>query len=150
MKHKNKLLCSLYRHYNAYGELLYVGISKSIMDRMNGHEHYSHWFDEISYIKVEHFATRDLAKAEETKAIINENPLHNIAEANNSKDEKIIRLNKNIIASSEAKKRLIKLKRAVERENRMEILNTEEIALRRIMGDAAYEDKYNPKLATYQ
>ncbi|MBP0635528.1 GIY-YIG nuclease family protein [Cupriavidus sp. AcVe19-6a] len=72
--------CNLYRHFNAQDQLLYVGISNSAIARLKGHQRNgaSHWVDEIAYMTVETFLTRDVALAMERTAIKRERPLYNI------------------------------------------------------------------------
>lgn len=68
----------LYRHFNESGELLYVGISLSTVSRLAQHRNASHWFAEIASITVETFPTRIGALEAERKAILEENPIHNL------------------------------------------------------------------------
>ena len=68
----------LYRHFDADGRLLYVGISLSVVQRLKQHQR-SHWSDEIASVTVTKYATRDLALQAEADAIKNEKPLHNVA-----------------------------------------------------------------------
>jgi hypothetical protein len=70
--------CSLYRHYDNDGRLLYVGISLSALTRLGQHKDASHWFSQIKEVKIEHFASRNQALEAEREAIHNENPLHNV------------------------------------------------------------------------
>lgn len=67
----------LYRHFNGDGELLYVGISKSVMCRIFQHKDNSSWFREIENITLEHFESRYLAENAEILAIRAEKPKHN-------------------------------------------------------------------------
>jgi excinuclease UvrABC nuclease subunit len=70
--------CVLYRHFDADGTLLYVGISVSVLRRLAQHVRGSHWTDKIASITIERFASeREAAKAEEA-AIRSEKPLHNV------------------------------------------------------------------------
>lgn len=69
--------CSLYRHFSAAGDLLYVGISLSALVRLGQHERHSGWFASISTVKVEHFDTREQALAAERAAVENEKPQFN-------------------------------------------------------------------------
>lgn len=68
----------LYRLWNAEGELLYVGISKSAMSRLTQHQHDKAWADEIASVTVEHVATRAEAERLEVEAIKSERPKYNI------------------------------------------------------------------------
>lgn len=69
---------SLYRHYNANGDLLYVGIASSHLVKLGTHMETADWRDMIATIKVEHFATREEAIAAEKTAIETEEPLFNL------------------------------------------------------------------------
>jgi hypothetical protein len=69
---------SLYRHYDAGGMLLYVGIASSHIARLKSHKGKAGWFWDIARIEVEHFASRADALAAEAVAIRDENPVHNI------------------------------------------------------------------------
>ena len=68
----------LYRHFDAAGVLLYVGISLSTVHRLSQHRDDSHWFDQIKRVEIEHFPTRKQAEIAEQVAILTEAPLHNI------------------------------------------------------------------------
>lgn len=67
----------LYRHFDSNGNLLYVGISLSTLNRLGQHKDNSHWFNSISNITIEKFNNRDKALIAERDAIINEKPLYN-------------------------------------------------------------------------
>lgn len=71
--------CQLYRHFDAQGDLLYVGMSLSAVNRLSGHKSASKWFAEIARVEVENFASREEAAFAEDEAIILENPRYNIA-----------------------------------------------------------------------
>lgn len=72
---------ALYRHWNADGELLYVGISLKPFQRLDQHKNNSHWYGDIANVSVEYFDTRSLAEDAERVAINKEKPLHNITHA---------------------------------------------------------------------
>lgn len=72
------LQTTLYRHFNANGKLLYVGISLSALQRLSQHADHSDWYNEISRVEMEHFCNRPSAMAAEKKAVISEGPLYNI------------------------------------------------------------------------
>ena len=72
---------SLYRHYNANGNLLYVGIANSHLVRLGTHMESADWRDMISTVKVEHYNTREEALAAEKLAIETEEPLFNLVHA---------------------------------------------------------------------
>jgi hypothetical protein len=68
----------LYRHFDAEGVLLYVGISIDVGRRTGDHAKHSAWFDRVARIDVETFDSRDAAIDAERRAIINECPLFNV------------------------------------------------------------------------
>lgn len=67
----------LYRHYDATGALLYVGISASALERLKAHRTEKHWAAQISWIKVEDYPSRVEAERAERLAIYVENPIYN-------------------------------------------------------------------------
>jgi hypothetical protein len=75
-------LNQLYRHFDKDGDLLYVGISLSAVDRSKQHRNGSDWWPEVASITVENFASRSAAERAERKAIANERPIHNTMHAN--------------------------------------------------------------------
>jgi hypothetical protein len=68
----------LYRHFNKNNQLLYVGISISVMVRLQKHSTVPPWWRNISHITFERFSCRAAAIAAEQMAIEKEKPLHNI------------------------------------------------------------------------
>jgi len=68
--------CCLYRHFDAQGNLLYVGISRNAAARLRGHKIAS-WYDDISSITIEHFKTKSAAADAEWRAIQSEHPKFN-------------------------------------------------------------------------
>jgi predicted GIY-YIG superfamily endonuclease len=68
----------LYRHFNASGELLYVGISLNSVARLAQHRDRSAWFGEIVRIEIEAFETKEAAIQAEIIAIWKERPKYNI------------------------------------------------------------------------
>ena len=73
------MCCSLYRHFDATGVLLYVGVSKNVDKRSWEHRKERAWFAEVASTTVEPFPTRQKAEAAERVAIRNENPKHNVS-----------------------------------------------------------------------
>jgi hypothetical protein len=71
----------LYRHFNAAGQLLYVGISFSALHRLADHKDQSAWFWSIARVEVQGFKRREDAALTEKIAIRLEKPMHNIAHA---------------------------------------------------------------------
>lgn len=71
------MTCALYRHFDADGALLYVGISNSVLARTGAHVVGSVWASQIDTIRIEWFDTRDAAVEAETNAIVEESPKFN-------------------------------------------------------------------------
>lgn len=69
----------LYRHWDADGRLLYVGIAKRPMARERQHEASSPWMVFQAEMTVEPFGSRADAEAAEAEAIRTEEPLFNVA-----------------------------------------------------------------------
>jgi excisionase family DNA binding protein len=68
----------LYRHFDADGALLYVGVSLSAIARLCQHRAESGWFGRITTVTLQWFPNRSQALAAETAAIRSEHPLHNV------------------------------------------------------------------------
>lgn len=84
--------CALYRHFNAQGELLYVGISFRPLLRTKEHAALSGWTKEIANITINYLPTRKDAMAAEAKAVREENPLYNIRLRKPEKTSKLVRV----------------------------------------------------------
>ena len=69
---------ALYRHFDAGGELLYVGISLSPAYRLSQHRDASHWFPRVATVTIEWLPSRDEALRAERAAIQSEHPQCNI------------------------------------------------------------------------
>lgn len=69
----------LYRHFDSNGELLYIGISLSAVQRLSQHKQTAHWFKDIAKVEIEHFSSPETAHAAEVEAIAIEKPKFNIA-----------------------------------------------------------------------
>lgn len=70
--------CYLYKHFDSDGNLLYVGISFSVAERISQHKKGSNWFADSGYVTILKFPSRSLAEQAERIAIRTENPLHNV------------------------------------------------------------------------
>jgi hypothetical protein len=68
----------LYRHFDAAGQLLYIGISKSALKRLKGHRD-KDWYRDIVQITIERHPSRAHALYAEAVAIRDESPIHNKA-----------------------------------------------------------------------
>ena len=69
---------SLYRHYDAQGALLYVGMSLNAVGRLANHKSVAPWFRKINRVTIEHYASRKAALEAERLAILAEKPLYNV------------------------------------------------------------------------
>jgi len=70
---------ALYRHFDAGGKLLYVGISLSAVQRLSQHKQTAKWFGKIARIDIEWWPDRASALTAEAIAIAREAPAWNIA-----------------------------------------------------------------------
>ncbi len=68
----------LYRHFDAAGQLLYVGISLSAVARLAAHKGSAHWYDQITSVSIEQCESREALLDAEREAILAERPLHNV------------------------------------------------------------------------
>jgi hypothetical protein len=71
----------LYRHFDADGRLLYVGVSLSAIGRLAEHKQGAEWFWLIARVEVTAYANRRTVLKAERIAIQREKPLHNIRHA---------------------------------------------------------------------
>lgn len=71
----------LYRHFDAAGQLLYVGVSINALTRLAAHRQSAHWFWRIAKVEVTNWKTREASLAAERRAIRDEGPLFNIVHA---------------------------------------------------------------------
>jgi hypothetical protein len=68
----------LYRLYNAYGQLLYVGISYNALTRFSTHSGDKEWWQEVHDVTITHYDDRVIALCAEYVAIRTEHPRYNI------------------------------------------------------------------------
>ncbi len=73
---------ALYRHFDAAGALLYVGISLDTIRRTQQHQQGARWYDQIARIEISWHGTREDALYFEAEAILDEVPTFNIATPN--------------------------------------------------------------------
>lgn len=71
-------ITQLYRHFDAGGELLYVGISLHAVVRLTAHKSQSAWFKDIVRIEIENYSSRMEAIRAEIEAIKTEKPIYNV------------------------------------------------------------------------
>ena len=83
--------CSLYRHYDDEGLLLYVGISVDPAVRMKQHESSSPWWRFVAESDIDWYLTETDAAQAERRAIIDEAPIFNKAGATPERDPRAIR-----------------------------------------------------------
>lgn len=67
----------LYKCYNEWDELLYVGESKTKIERIAAHS-IDKWWKEVECVRVEHFSSKEAAKLAEETVIKAEKPRYNI------------------------------------------------------------------------
>ena len=72
-----KNLQFLYRQFDKNDNLLYVGVSLSVIQRLSQHKTCSPWYHKIAKITVETFNSRKEVLAAEKKAILEEHPRYN-------------------------------------------------------------------------
>lgn len=75
---------ALYRHFDADGQLLYVGISNDALRRLLQHKARAGWYQQIVRVDVQWLGSRELAIAAEADAIRRESPTWNIVHAGNA------------------------------------------------------------------
>jgi hypothetical protein len=68
----------LYRVFDDVGRLIYVGISNSVLSRLETHAGSSVFFDRARVIHIQRFESRGDARHHERRAILREKPLLNI------------------------------------------------------------------------
>ena len=67
----------LYRHFDADGDLLYVGISSNWLSRLIQHSRQSEWYAQIASVTIEKFDSREEAREAEEKEIRSKCPPYN-------------------------------------------------------------------------
>lgn len=110
-------LTCLYRHFDADGSLLYVGISLSWPERTKAHAQKSRWFSHVAEVKIERFPTRQEALDAEREAIRREHPKFNIVHNRRPVVRRNPHASKWVVAESreELQRRLAPQKRRLEK-----------------------------------
>lgn len=72
---------TLYRLFDEFGRLLYVGITSSGPARFDQHARSKPWWPTVSSIQLDHHENRRAALAAERAAIASEAPLYNLVGA---------------------------------------------------------------------
>lgn len=67
----------IYRFFDSYGSLLYVGITKDFKNRMSNHSTSQPWWPEVSRMEVDFLPSWEEASSEEVLAISLESPRYN-------------------------------------------------------------------------
>jgi len=81
--------CALYRHYDANGVLLYIGISDNPVSRGKDHAKYSRWVQYAARIEAVWLDSREEAEAAERVSIAAEKPIFNIEHAVGDQQERV-------------------------------------------------------------
>ena len=68
----------VYRFKDAEGQLLYIGRSSNMVQRLMLHESQAPWFGQVQSITVEHFTDMPTARDAEREAIYSEAPRYNV------------------------------------------------------------------------
>jgi len=68
---------AVYRHFDADGLLLYVGVTNNPKRRLHEHKCRAVWADQIDQVSVKWYPDREIALARELEAISEENPIFN-------------------------------------------------------------------------
>lgn len=68
----------LYRFYDKWFALLYVGITSGIPTRFENHAKAKDWWPDVRHIDIERYDDREAATRAEREAIIKEGPVHNV------------------------------------------------------------------------
>jgi hypothetical protein len=71
------VVTTLYRFYDEFGVLLYVGVTSVGPSRWSEHEKNREWWERVARVTVEQFPDRATAMAAEKAAILAEHPLFN-------------------------------------------------------------------------
>lgn len=69
---------TVYRFYDSADVLLYVGVTSNMSSRFRAHGMGKSWWSQVARKTMTLYGTRDEAEAEEARAILAENPVHNI------------------------------------------------------------------------
>lgn len=66
-----------YRFYDAHQNLIYVGATRNMDQRIYEHSFKTPWFSTVASVEVEHFESRVLARQREAELIAEFMPVHN-------------------------------------------------------------------------
>ncbi len=79
---------ALYRFFDGDGQLLYIGITHDAHRRFQQHAGRKPWWSDVRQILLEVYPDRESVLAAETRAIIDEKPLHNVVHNRNRPAQK--------------------------------------------------------------
>lgn len=129
----------LYRHYDATGQLLYVGVSKSAFNRFVQHIGASEWCALVANMTVQTYSTREDALDAEALAIRTEKPRWNKHHAGDKSSSQrgylkvsmavLEDLDELAIRSPSARKILTALLQAMNRQNEVKLKQSSIIAM---------------------
>lgn len=68
----------VYKAFDGFGTLLYVGCSLDIFKRLQEHKHYAAWYPLATAIEVTRYPNRAAALAEEARTIAEDGPEFNV------------------------------------------------------------------------
>jgi predicted GIY-YIG superfamily endonuclease len=75
-KERRRKRSCVYKFYDKDNNLLYTGLTSKGMTRIPPHST-NEWWEDVSYIKIQHFETRDQGSAAECLSIMLEKPKYN-------------------------------------------------------------------------
>jgi predicted GIY-YIG superfamily endonuclease len=76
----------VYEAYDAFGNLLYVGITNNLKRRLKEHQSRAKWWNQQTEVRHTLYPSRDEAKEQESRVIANRSPVFNIAETDKHAD----------------------------------------------------------------
>lgn len=86
---------TLYRFFDADGQLLYIGKTTNVRARFRAHAD-KEWWGDVADSSLEHYATADAVAAAEVAAIRAEAPRHNVAHNESVTSRELARQRKEI------------------------------------------------------
>jgi hypothetical protein len=83
---------ALYWHYDEAGVLLYIGITDGLSKRGKDHARYSPWVEFATHVRAVWLDSRPEAEHAERRAIVTENPIFNVKDADGGADAQAVRV----------------------------------------------------------
>lgn len=87
----------VYRIFDAWGDLLYVGCTENYPRRLSQHRHSAEWYEEMAYRKLKYYSSREYAEAVEARAIWMLQPEYNVTHQKDERERRL-RLNGSFLA----------------------------------------------------